>query len=467
MIFRKSSVVTVGYSQCISVTTTVLIVLLVLLLQRTAYADGFRNPFQSAAAIGQGNAFAAQADDASAVFYNPAGMTQLQGIHHVGGVELVNVDTEFRGLNGETTENDLGGPFGFPPPLQLFVTATPKDFNIPWLGDLTVGFGLQNLFGFAARYPKDGPLNTAVTEASLPLIDIKPTFAYRLSDWLSIGAGMDIFTFWTGLVGGAEQKFISPGLPGIPAGSRVRITGDGTAVGGNASLLLTPLRTVEGAPRVNLGFVWRSAADLPLHGDLHVDGVKIAKSKSGLHFPDIYTVGLAVWPLRNRDREWKLETDVDYVRWDTIRNQRFKFSNGVTLDIPQTWRKAVSVNTGTEYKWIEPSKLPHWDLALRAGYIWSETPVSDQNFSPAFPDSNGHVLSAGMGLTCKPGGKFLGLFSCGETDEVSPWHHMGIDLAYQIVLWETRRVLESPNPAVNGRYKSLNQALAVSFRVGF
>lgn len=44
-----------------------------------ACADGFRNPFQGSAAIGQGNAFAAQADDPTAVFYNPAAMTRLRG----------------------------------------------------------------------------------------------------------------------------------------------------------------------------------------------------------------------------------------------------------------------------------------------------------------------------------------------------------------------------------------------------
>ena len=445
----------------------VALLLLAGLMHSPANADGFRNPFQSAAAVAQGNAFAAQADDASAVFYNPAGMTQLRGIHHLGGVEFVNIDTQFRGLNGRTTENDLGGPFGFPPPLQMFLTARPNDRNISWLGDLTVGFGLQNLFGFASRYPKDGPLNTAVIESSLPLLDIKPTVAYRFSDWLSIGVGMDIFTFWTGVVGGAEQKFISPGLPGIPAGSRVRITGDGTAVGGNASLLVTPLRNERGDPKVNLGLVWRSEADLSLRGNLYVNGAKTAKSKSGLHFPDIYTAGLAVWSVRNREREWKFETDVDYVRWNTIKVQEFKFSNGVRLRIPQTWHNVVTVNTGTEYKWIKPSKLPHWDLALRAGYIWTQTPVSDKNFTPAFPDSNGHALSSGIGLTCKPGGKFFGLLSCGDPDTASLWHHMGIDLAYQILFYETRRVLENPNPAVNGTYRSTNQALAVSFRMGF
>jgi len=60
-----------------------------------AFADGFRNPFHDAAAIGQGNAFAAQADNASAVFYNPAGMTQLSGVHVAGGAQFVSVNTKF------------------------------------------------------------------------------------------------------------------------------------------------------------------------------------------------------------------------------------------------------------------------------------------------------------------------------------------------------------------------------------
>ncbi|MBI2092952.1 MAG: outer membrane protein transport protein [Deltaproteobacteria bacterium] len=216
--------------------------LLLLLKPFTVYADGFRNPFQSGAANAQGNAFAAQADDASAVFYNPAGMTQLRGIQSLAGVEFLNVDTSFKGAAGTSTENDLGGPFGLPPPAQLFFTATPKDLGVSWLGNLTVGFGLQNLFGFASRYPSDGPLQTAVIESKLPLLDIKPTFAYRFTDWLSLGGGIDIFTFFKPLLGGAKQQFISPGLPNAPAGSTVIIDGTGTAVGGNAGVLLTPLR---------------------------------------------------------------------------------------------------------------------------------------------------------------------------------------------------------------------------------
>jgi long-chain fatty acid transport protein len=75
--------------------------LLLLFCPAVVFADGFRNPSQSAAAVAQGNAFAAQADDASAVFYNPAGMTQLRGVQQVAGVALVNVNTQFTGLNGQ------------------------------------------------------------------------------------------------------------------------------------------------------------------------------------------------------------------------------------------------------------------------------------------------------------------------------------------------------------------------------
>ncbi|HWP24205.1 MAG TPA: outer membrane protein transport protein [Candidatus Binatia bacterium] len=430
-------------------------------------ADGFRNPFQSAIAIGQANAFAAQADDASAVFYNPAAMTQLRGVHVLAGVEFINIHTRFRDTVGLKSENDLGGPFGMPPPGQLFVTLTPADLGASPLDGLTVGAGLQNLFGFASRYPKTGPLQTAITSAKLPVLDFKPTAAYRLADWLSLGLGGDLFTFWDSALGGAEQRFVSPGLPGMPPGSHVKITGSGSTAGFNVSVLVTPRRDESGLPRLNLAFVYRSQADLPLNGELNLDGVRVAESKSSLHFPDSYTVGAAYWPLRDSEREWKIESDLDYVRWSTIRSIDFRFSNGVTLKNPQRWRDALTVGLGSEYRWLGWSRLPRWDLALRAGYLWSMTPVPDKNFNPAFADSNVHVLSAGAGLTCRPGGKFLGVMSCGEVDRSSPWRHTALDLAYQLLLFEPRTVSGHPNPAVNGRYRTINQAVVISFRAGF
>jgi long-chain fatty acid transport protein len=157
-------------------------------------ADGIRNPFQGAAAIAQGNAFAAQEDDPTAVFYNPAGMTQLHGVQHTAGVQFLNVNTHFTSPTGVSTRNDQPFPVGLPPPGQLFITANLKGLGVRALGDLSVGLGLQNLFGFAAKYPRNGPFASAVTFAQFPLIDIKPTFAYKVTDRLSVGLGADVFT---------------------------------------------------------------------------------------------------------------------------------------------------------------------------------------------------------------------------------------------------------------------------------
>jgi long-chain fatty acid transport protein len=459
---------TSGQAEGLSIWLVLGLIMLVFLSSPEARGEGFRNPYHNPAAMGQGNAFTAQADDASAVFYNPAGMTQLPGIQFLLGVEFININTHFRSFTGATTENDLGGPFGFPPPGQLFLTARPRDFGATWLGDLTVGLGLQNLFGIGYSYPSDGPLQTAITDALLPLLDIKPTLAYRFSEWLALGIGGDIFTFWDSVLGGAKQKFISPGLPGIAPGDHVKITGTGTTAGFNVSALVTPLRTKNGAPRVNLGFIYRSQSDLPLDGKLRVNGVGVAESRSSLHFPDGYTVGLAVWPVRDQEREWKVETDIDYIRWSTVRKLEFRFSNGLVLGTPQSWRNTVHFGIGTEYKWLNWSYLPSWDFTVRAGYNHVQTPIPAKNFNPAFPDANTHVIAMGTGLTCRPGGRFLGIKDCGKPGEGNHLRELiGVDVSYQLSLVNSRTVTGNPNPVVNGRYRTTGHTLALSLRLGF
>jgi long-chain fatty acid transport protein len=425
-----------------------------------ANADGFRNPFQGAAAIAQGNAFAAQADDPTAIFYNPAGLAWLPGIHVSVGLQLVNVDTEFTSPSGERTKNDLGGLFGFPPPGQVFVTANVRDLGLPALSRLTVGFGIQNLFGFGTRYPDDGPFATAVTEASLPLLDLKPTLAYRLTDRLAVGLGVDIFTFVPFLGEGQfEQKLVWPGGLGIPPGARVEINGTGTTAGLNASLLVTPVATAEGEPRLNVGFVWRSQAVLPLDGELLVNGAKVAEASSKFRFPESYTLAFAGWPIRDAERAWKVEVDLDYVRWSSIRDFDVRFSNGVVLRNPQHWDDAISVGIGTEYRWRRLARLPGWDVALRAGYLRSMTPIPDENFNPAVPDSDVNIWSVGLGLLCRYPARFLGWLACGRA--------MGLDVAYQALVFESRTVNGHPNPAVNGTYRTTTHDVALTFRLAF
>ena len=69
---------------------------------------------QGAAAAGMGNAFTAQADDPSAIHYNPAGMTQLQGVQTMFGTLLAGGTTNFTGPTGATARGDRNGSVAWP-----------------------------------------------------------------------------------------------------------------------------------------------------------------------------------------------------------------------------------------------------------------------------------------------------------------------------------------------------------------
>lgn len=435
------------------------------------WADGFRNPFQSASATAQGAAFGAQADDPSAIHYNPAGMTQLPGVQHSFGVALVSPHTTFRNSAGDKVENSVsGGTVGWPPPGHVYFTWNWQDYDIGFFRRFAFGVGVESLFGFANEYPSSGPFAGVITKAQLPVLDIKPTMAFKVHDMLSIGFGVDIFTFASFIgEGHAERQSIAVGnIPGTAPGDQLELTGSGTTAGINASLLLTPFRNDDGLPLLNVGFVWRSQAVLPLDGQLLSNGQVVADASSSIKFPEIYEWSVAGWLLRNREHAWKIEVDVHLVRWQTIRNFDTKLSNGVTISQPQHWDNAVSVLVGTEFSWLQLPTLPDWELALRTGYIHSPSPIPDENFDPSVPDADNQTFSVGAGFACQGKAKFLGFLDCyQEGSGFLIRKGLAIDLAYQYVRWDTRKVTGSPIPVVNGTYKTRTHAGMITLQVNF
>ena len=166
----------------------------------TSRANGFRLLPQSAGAAGQGDAFAAQSDDPSAIFYNPAGMTQLDGVQFMGGALLIGGTTHFTNrATGVRSQGGLADTVATPLPMHFYLTANLKpvasalDMNA--LERVTVGLGVFSPFGLKGRWPKNGPLNTSLTKVDLPLIEIRPALAIKLTEKFSFAAGADIYTF--------------------------------------------------------------------------------------------------------------------------------------------------------------------------------------------------------------------------------------------------------------------------------
>ena len=453
------SLKTIGYMSVCSA--------LLLVSPSLVFSQALRFQPQSADAAGQGNAFAAQADSAAAIHYNPAGLTQVGGIQAMFGTVLMGGSIKATSPTGIDTRGDFGGSVVFPPPSHTYVSASLRSFGWEKLSDVTVGFGLTSPYGLSTRYPVDGPFNTATTSAALPLLDIKPTLAYKVNEEVSLGVSADIYTFASFLgEGHAEQRLISPGTSGIPAGASIEVNGGGTTAGVTVSLLYTPLRNAEGKPIASIGLVYRSQAVLPLNGALLVNGLKVADASTNLVLPAIYTGGMAIWPIRTKEREWKLELDLDWVGWQSMKNLDLHLSTGTTVPQPQQWKGVPVIAVGTEYKWLNPDWLPQWEVAVRSGYTRTESPVPDLTFNPGILSLSANTISVGVGFLCKQGGHFLGVVSCGGQSALWP-KAIGLDIAYQEWIYEGHTVSGNQNPTVDGTYDAHVHLGVISFKFVF
>jgi long-chain fatty acid transport protein len=200
------------------------------------------------------------------------------------------------------------------------------------------------------------------------------------------------------------------------------------------------------------------------------NGVKIQDATTTLVLPQVITGGIALWPVRNTEREWKVELNVDYVGWTSVRSLDIRLANGFVIPQPQNWKSTYAILIGTEHRWLKVDRVPGWEIALRAGYINQQAQVPDLTFNPGVPSADLHVVSTGIGLLCKGNGSLLGLMSCGNFG-IGPVKAklVGVDLFYQAFLYEPRTVSGNTGirASVDGRYDTVLHAGGFSFRTSF
>ena len=393
-----------------------------LMASTSALALGFRNPDQDARATGQGEAFVAQADDASAIYYNPAGLTQLHGTEITSGAFLSFPDSRLQGAGS-------GGKMNTMAFIPHFYAAT--DFGAtqsPW----RFGLGFNVPFGNSAEYPNAGPFRYLVTQASLSVLNIQPTVAYQVNEQLSVGAGLNIYRGETDL---KSRVLISPLLPD----GHFHFDGDGYAFGATAGLMW------KIAPQITLGIAYRSPFAINFDGTavlttaLGNDGPHSADTS--IQFPQSVAGGLAFRPTK----KLKLELDVEWTNWQVL-NKVVLNSPGATFDgrtIPFDWQDSMFYELGAQYEITD-----HW--TARGGYVFSGNTVPGNTFSPTIPDSNRHVFSAGLGYSN---------------------HRINVDVVYQYSLSQDRTVSIPLNDGTaataDGTWKSDNHAVMVTSTLKF
>jgi len=169
---------------------TILTLALLTLVVSLVFAGGYQINEHGTKAMGMGGAFAAQASDPSAIFFNPAGLTQLKGINVMVGATLIMPTASFTGPTGITgispTTTDMVKQTFYPP--NAYVT-----YNH---GDWAFGIGFFAPYGLGTEWPASwGGTPVALGQYEAYITDLKafyvnPTVAYQVNEQLSIGVGV-------------------------------------------------------------------------------------------------------------------------------------------------------------------------------------------------------------------------------------------------------------------------------------
>jgi len=344
-------------------------------------ANGLRLVSQDGFASARGEAFVATADNPSAIHYNPAGISQLDGAQLRCGLYGIHLDPTFRPPESASNrgqryhiQDRLAGAPGF------FATHTLAGRR------LGVGLGLYAPYGGDMRWPQDTGFRTVALAGALRYVTFHPVAALQLSPALALGGG--VMVNYADLEW--EQGLLRNYRP--PYANSFRFHGDGWSAGYNLGLLCQP------HPRVALGLTFRSAAAITFTGHTEFEQFPVIaatrrSARCELQFPLGAAFGISYRPTPR----WNLECDADYTDWGsfgttTIHQQPPAPPWPVQADIPVTfgWQPSWMYSCGVT-RYLRGG----WHVSV--GYVFNENSVPDAHYTPLAADLDRHFLSAGAG----------------------------------------------------------------------
>ncbi len=348
-----------------------------------AYLYELGTPELGTAAAGR----AALAQDASTVVSNPAGMTRLDHSELTTSLYTIIPSMQFRREPGTTVSGGNGFNAGTSIP-----SAGSASVPIPAGGffyahslspDLKLGVGLGSGFGAGMNYGKEWAGRYYIQKAQLMTFTLNPGAAYRVNDWLSIGAG---FSVTYALM--SQTAAVNNILDRLPDG-RLKFKGDDFGFGGNIGLLVEP------SPRTRVGLSYRSPVDFSFKDNIKLTNVgpgltRLLNKKvelgqtapqtvmlSGYHelTDQLAIMGNFGW------QNWKEFGQVDV----TISSDTANQSLTTDAHFHDTWHGAI----GAQYR-ITPAML------FSTGFAYDSSPVSKFHRTPALPFDRNLRFGAGL-----------------------------------------------------------------------
>lgn len=347
----------------------------VLLISSYAQAAGFALIEQNAS--GMGNAYAgaaAIAEDASTIFFNPAGMTYINGTQAVGALHLIKPNAEFKnkgtlGVIGDEGPN--AGDLAFVPNFYFMTALTPS---------IKAGIGVNVPFGLKTEYDDQWLGRFHAVKSELKTININPSVAFKVSDQLSLGLGVS--AMW------AEAELTRQVFTGGPE-PEVRIKGDDWGFGFNLGAIY------QATADTRVGIAYRSKVKQELDGKAKFQAPLAGLSTdvtAKVDLPESFSASV----FSRLNSKWDLMADVTWTRWSRFQELRILRNNGTTLTVtPENWENTMRYSIGINYHYSDTVKL-------RAGLAYDEEAIKDEFRTARIPGNDRKWVSLGAGWKVTP-----------------------------------------------------------------
>jgi long-chain fatty acid transport protein len=408
-----------------------------------AGSGAFRVEVPDAEALGKGSAFVAQADNPSAIYYNPAGLTQLKGKLSVSlGATAIQPFNSYKDNSGNETD------------MRRQVFTIPSGYVVSNFGleKFAFGIGATSYWGLGTYWAEDSFAKYVATKSDYSTQDIMFTGAYAINDNLSVGVSAD----YTKSNVNKKKKLDNTALGGTGDADFQLKAKDNSAWGYRLSTLY------KFNKRHSFGLMYRSPVEVKYKGKIYLDGLNGGyagifgtsyevdiTSKSTL--PQSILLGYCYKP----DDKWRFEFDAEWMDWSSIEDEKIDYPSGYGPDpggnrqailndgnpASKNYHSVFSYALGTEYKVNDI-------LKLRAGYFFHKTPIAQANFHPNLPDATSNSVTLGVGINLNK--------------------NTTLDFAYAAMFFDERKISNSVGSgSINGTYNAFDNlyALTLTFKI--
>lgn len=437
------------------------LLVVIVLSSATLFAGGFQINEHGARAMAMAGAFTGLADDASAVYFNPAGITQLKGTHISAGTTLILPMAKFNGISGDHSTNPfVPASAEYELESQVF---TPFNFYLTQqlTDDLYIGLGVNNPYGLGTKWDDSWVGRYIALDTEVQTFCGNLVVAYKVSDQLSVSAG---FAYSFGKVKIIRNTPLANPATGAPMpDAQTKLEGDGTAMGFSAGLLYKPTKNTS------IGISVKSEMKYDFEGDaittpatIAIPGLPIpyplptGAIKASLTTPMNVTVGFAY-----TDDKTTYTGDIQWIGWSSYDTLAVDFTEYHTTAIdPST--PLLRTAAAREYKntYIFRAGFEHVmsdDFTLRGGLLYDLNPVPDRFVEPTLPDADRLGINIGCGYNL--------------TD------NLAVDVAYMFLYFMPREIDEtdimsghltvpgvvSYSVPFTGKYNAMSHLLGVNF----